>query len=1281
MTVLRREVIEEELIAGGGGRVATTQWRRRGGMVGEILKAPDWIYHGAISTKDSSRGVLITAHNEVLPIHILGEGGGRLEFGRLRAPRASRPILYSAQVRWTGEGEDDEVLVAAGTVFGEIIVWRCRGILKEEEGESDEGVEVLFVFTGHEGSIFGVDISREITILLSDNNNNDDEEEEGIAQTKRMRLLASCSDDRTIRVWDITSATTSKENGDDDEKKFERTKKKQSRHNFAEARETGFGENIMSPSLDLEAEASVASSKPLAMAMGHVSRIWNVRFAPPTPTSEKEKGTESLVLYSFGEDASAQKWRLDLRGVGAALLQGGQQEEGVPSNAAAAAAAATALPLTHQGTMLRHSGKHIWSSAVFAAGDTRGETLVATGGSDGKINLIEDHLEGGYPGSVMLTMSGSEISNRFPLSVDSEPSIKPQVPTEELKPQQGQEEVTPNPTPTMTSGAAAITKKKTKKAQKEEREKEKPFQMYALLSSTSFLATTSTGRIFKGSLITGKGASADVEWAEVSLDRHIRNDLRQYQIVRGLPKAENGGKALLASTTGRLYLYDEDVVRQIYQMPGKIADVFPLPTDAISDLIPKYEPLGSNTGLVPIIVTTMGSPQIRRLLVLDLTTGADTPIRQEYTIEVDKGFIITAAGCCRGSLILGSRNGALMVYRPRTTGDQQQMLEFQQIARIERPFTKDAVSAIIPLPPDSKSSSSPCPYFLTTSRDGHYRIYELTTTNTTTSPDSQVEVHLRHEAVPPFGPVIEGAFFTTPTPTNPDSKPELILFGFRSQDFVVWNETRRTELAKVECGGAYRSFTTYVDEVDQRDITFVWTRATRTCVYSYFSASREMVQEEGKEGPKRRQANAAGITTLKYGGHGREIKAIAAWRGGDLIATGAEDTSLRIWRRRRRHTTRDNTSDTSSLDTDTELECLAIVNKHTAGIQHLQWVSGGGNKTQNQKEQQPLYLVSSSGNEELFLWRIYPTLPGSAYDGLAVVCEAAYTDKTRDGDLRIMGFDVEMIPPSSTQEKDGQVTTLLRLSLVLSNSTLRTYRYTQPDGFTLLAEGRYTGACLMQIRHLHLCSGFDDEEVQHHVVTTSTDGHIALWRTTSTHTTTTTPAKGKGEYTLVETSRLHQSGIKSLDLYPLPSPCSYLLVTGGDDNALGVAYLTLTCSTPTPSPSSSSFTITHRSLVNGAHAAAITGLCCITSSSSSSPDGSVVVDVCTASNDQRVKSWRIHVNDEKKKVRKVALIANRYSSVADCGDLEVFWEDDGQEEEWKRKRVVVAGVGMEVWKV
>ncbi|KAI3395708.1 hypothetical protein diail_931 [Diaporthe ilicicola] len=1088
----------------------------------QVLQAPDWVYHGAISPHQPGLAAVVTAHNEVIPLRIGGlvGGGGRepLRFGRLRSP-PSRPILCSAQVRWTSTGE---VLVAAGTIFGEIIVWKCR--VTDDGDGCEESVEVLHVFTGHEGSIFGVDMTPELAV--------------DPRTGEVSRLLASCSDDRTIRVWNISNTGSGEEKTSVD-------------HTFTEARETGFGENMSAT--ELEATASHHSNKPLAIAMGHVSRIWNVRFSSQDVDCSSPGGTmRSLRLYSFGEDATAQRWRLDLDVESKRALPGGRDQ-------------APAANLTHEATFHHHEGKHIWSSALHCpAPSSPGTTLLVTGGSDGKIQLIKEsskHLAGNETPSVL------DFSVSSPLLVD---------------------EASPNgdhvPQPSGSGHAES-----------------EALHMYGLPSAKSIIATTASGRILAGSI----GASG-VTWKEASVPKPIRDDLRKYQIVRSAgPDA-----TLIGSPSGQLYFYGSGVIRPVVKLPRKIAEIFILPLQAFRGL-GLFE---AGSGQISIIVTTMGSPEVR-LMLLDPAT--QDFVLQEAHIELEKGFIPTAAGTCQDCLIFGSRIGALSLHRlDRDEGC------FRQVAQVSRPGSKDAVSSIVALP---EKPDLPCPYFLTTSRDGRYRIYETATP--TCGSDDALNVHLRHEAMPPLGPMIENGFFTA------DPKPQLILCGFRSKDFVVWNETRQQELASVECGGAHRSFTYHVDPVTPARLSFVWTKASRTCVYVQNDVSQR---------------------SLKLGGHGREIKAAAAGRGG-YLATGAEDTNIRIWRLGGGGG-QQGAGAGAGAGAEAGPSCLAVVERHTAGIQCLRWAGGS-------------HLVSSGGGEELFVWRV-ARLERSAYEGIAVVCEGIYPDKTRDGDLRIMSFDVQVLDPLAGEEKEGEA---LCLSLVLSNSTLKTYRYSRDEGFLLLAQARYTGACLMQIRHLRIQQE-SDGPWELHVLTASTDGHLALWRTPQIPTTPATRGAAEyelteyelteyelTEYELTEAQRLHQSGVKAMDLVEIPqatSRPSYAVFTGGDDNSIGHVRLDW---------AGNSLRIASRSLVNGAHAAAITGLC-IAGLEAAGGAGSYRVRLCTASNDQTVKSWVATVGDGGV-VEKVSLVGDCYSAIADSGDLEQLAEG----------RVVVAGVGMEFW--
>jgi WD40 repeat protein len=228
-------------------------------IVSKSITVPDWILDVATSSLEKSSCVLITAHNTLLRAET-GQAGRPPYWKQLPSP--SESILYSAHVVWD---TSSRILVAAGTVFGEIIVW--------ESLASDKGIwgnaRTLFTFTGHEGSIFGVNFSPYITF----------------SGGKVTRLLASCSDDRTIRVWDLLESSVEVKVAD--------------KGNVL--RETGFGKN------EASIGDTVSGDRCLAMVMGHASRIWGVKFL----VDETQDSQNSNVdIISFGEDSTAQQWKL-----------------------------------------------------------------------------------------------------------------------------------------------------------------------------------------------------------------------------------------------------------------------------------------------------------------------------------------------------------------------------------------------------------------------------------------------------------------------------------------------------------------------------------------------------------------------------------------------------------------------------------------------------------------------------------------------------------------------------------------------------------------------------------------------------------------------------------------------------------------------------------------------------------------------------------------------------------------------------------------------------------
>ncbi|KAI1459532.1 WD40 repeat-like protein [Annulohypoxylon moriforme] len=1053
-------------------------------------RAPDWIFDGRVSPFSENRIVLLTAHNEVIQAHV-DPGRSELVFDKILSP--SRPILYSGNFFWLSR---ECVLVAAGTVFGEILVWKCHLGVPEQK----QDCEVLFVFTGHEGSIFGVHISPEIRTSTGEN----------------LRLLASCSDDRTIRVWDITERhepQDPKQNG------YET--------HISDARETGFGNNVEASAHD------DFSTRCLATVMGHASRIWQVEF----PQNQLLSRTSDIIgLYSFGEDATAQKWNLSLN---LPISELGTSSSPITPVA----------KLTHQATFSNHSGKHIWSHAITFEDD---DVLVATGGSDGKIALIGAGIK-----------SNSSSLTHGNQTLDKKKAVAWSLPDVLRSSQAGGAIVDTKRELNGISNDIPSVSHKPKNAKE-------AFNRYTFVSDKRLLAATNSGRIFAGSF-----ENDFLTWIELALPDEIGQIVFSHALHGTSPAYP---LAFIGTSNGYIYYYSESgdrSLQSLVKVDGKVADIFWL-SDANA----------SNNSQFQIFVTILRSTN-----AVIIHVDPDTLTTKQISVTLEPGFMVTAAAFVQGYLVLGSRKGIIAVFSQGEDGNYSVILTVE----VHR---DEAITSLLPL---HSRDHRPRSYILSTCRDGRYRIHEIST-----AAHQSASAVLIHEALPPFVSSVEGAWFAN---GSDDGSRDLMLCGFRSSRFVVWNESRRHEVATVDCGGSSRSYAWAPIIRSQPDgFRFVFTKAGQMHVFSQTHA------------PHR---------TLRPGGHGREIKAVSA-SSGRYVATAAEDTVVRIWEYG------------YGEGEYSGLGCVAALERHATGIQALKWI---GNE----------YLFSSGGNEEFFVWRLNK-LESDDFTGLAIVCEAVFPDRSEIGDARITDFDVTRVA------SDGDGAYEFTISMALSNSTLQTYAYSKEAGFLLQRRWTYTGACLTQVRHL----GSD------HILTAATDGYLAIYANTSQVTD-----ENADTSPLPIVTKLHQNTIKALDIRQVSSesdgtPLKFLVVTGGDDNALGITYICIpSSSAPLTSASSSqgnaaSVTIQSKSIIRSAHAAGITG----TVIARLDEDGAIVV---TGSNDQRVRVWRLAGwnGDEKENVLvRAQLLEDRYSAVADTGGLEVFEEG---------KKVIVVGVGLEVW--
>lgn len=182
-------------------------------------------------------------------------------------------------------------------------------------------------------------------------------------------------------------------------------------------------------------------------------------------------------------------------------------------------------------------------------------------------------------------------------------------------------------------------------------------------------------------------------------------------------------------------------------------------------------------------------------------------------------------------------------------------------------------------------------------------------------------------------------------------------------------------------------------------------------------------------------------------------------------------------------------------------------------------------------------------------------------------------------------------------------------------------------------------------------------------MTGATDGHLTFWSLSDK----------KRKLTCESLQSLHQSSIKAMSAIELTGT-SWLIATGGDDNALGFTMLTFNDEAGWYESSSL--------LVPGAHAAAVTGVSVIPFDSGASPQRERPLLILTASNDQVVRMWNVVVDQRRQgaKALSVKRGPTMRCAVADISSMALFATAQ-RSMEGNQLKVLVAGVGTEVFSV
>ena len=394
---------------------------------------------------------------------------------------------------------------------------------------------------------------------------------------------------------------------------------------------------------------------------------------------------------------------------------------------------------------------------------------------------------------------------------------------------------------------------------------------------------------------------------------------------------------------------------------------------------------------------------------------------------------------------------------------------------------------------------------------------------------------------------------------------------------------------------------------------------------------------------------------LQAGGHGREMKAVAIAPDQErpdgpvrqLVATGAEDTAIRIF----------------EYEPASGYRCFRVITKHTTGLQKLQW---SGNHDQ--------YLFSAAGCEEFFIWEIL-RVPRV---GIGITCRLVCPAVTPDKDLRIMDFAVLNIRNSGPAAMES-ISSIQLIAMIYSDSSVRIFAFRnilyREYTLTPLLEGSYATHCLTQVIFISLSSKI-------YLCTASTDGYLAFWPLNNVladhgfhmwgtlsmffdqNMCSDSPAK---TFSWQKRFPVHQNSVKGL-IHVQLSPKEYLIVTCGDDQALALINITAQDGV------SADHDLTHAVLLlPNAHASAVTAL---TYLGNDATEMCVNYDFASVGNDQQLNVWEV-IDDmrgegiERFKLRRKTRL---HTSVADASALEAFAVQDGGP-----YRFCIAGIGMETW--
>ncbi|CAG8465699.1 10974_t:CDS:10 [Funneliformis mosseae] len=588
------------------------------------------------------------------------------------------------------------------------------------------------------------------------------------------------------------------------------------------------------------------------------------------------------------------------------------------------------------------------------------------------------------------------------------------------------------------------------------------------------------------------------------------------------------------------------------------------------------------------------------LLKLDLNcmAGAEPGFEIMYKVSVPPQFLLMSLSFCPSYdlLICGSRESCLTIYSLHSDCKEGTVRELSPIIHLRNTHGKQAVTSVALR--TNKSESNDDKYdeevltIYTSGRDGGYNKYRLrglfskgtrkelktieidgaellkndkprslkncedTDREDDIGCDNALKKSSKKELVSEDGLILEQVYKAKITKGWLEKvifvDDELMLLGFYRKRFFVYNEDKKFEMFSVACGGAHRMWHFKAKDKRMDKASFMFIRKENIYIYSRESSANN----EGFDDCK-----------LQENFHGRECRIIKflsyplkidlgrdqKFENPILFATGAEDSLLRLFQY-------------MPGEIENHLIGLSSIKKHTSVIRSIEWSFGN-----------ELLLFSSGASEELRCWKVdaslergQPEINTSTIPLININCLewSSCPAVSEIPETRIMDISVCPIRPSRG---------LHVIAAVYSDSVLRVWLFDEKKRkFFLIGEAKFHSNCILQVQNLVVpaklsvvenpkqrSSNSSDGIV---LFTSATDGRVAIWDISgpiysyldsyNNNDETNVKFNSQDLGVPIYSYQAHQSGVNCIAIHPKSGyDFRYVIVTGGDDNALSIAYI------------------------------------------------------------------------------------------------------------------------------